>query len=89
MCLSPVASGLLPANAGRTAGHMDIPVEDWDAMFRAVLERLRQAAGEILVTAPVLQGPDPATLLQTIVLECVGALEQLHTALKHDRTCSK
>ncbi len=60
--------------------------KQWDAMLRAVLERLRQAAGEVLVVAPAPDMPDPVTLIQTMMLECVGALDQLHAALKHDRT---
>ncbi len=65
---------------------LDMAVEDWDALFRAVEVRLRSTVGEPLaVAAPQTQVYGAAVGVQTIVLECVAALEQLHTALKHER----
>lgn len=81
----PEACRTLPASAGLLGGHLEIAVEDWDVMFRSVVERLRHAAGEGVEVAPELHAPGPATLLQIIVLECASALDQLHAALKHDR----
>lgn len=60
-------------------------IKDWDALFRAVLERLRQAAGEVPVVMPGLKVTDPAGLMKCTVMECVGAFEQLHTVLKQER----
>ncbi|MEO6322856.1 MAG: hypothetical protein ABIR56_19410 [Polaromonas sp.] len=66
--------------------HLEITVEDWDVMFRSVVERLRHSAGEVVEVAPELHAPDSVASLQTIVLEYASALDQLHAALKHDRT---
>lgn len=63
----------------------DIAVDDWDALFRAVLDRLSQSVGKVKATTPELQQSDSAVLIQTTVLDCVRALNQLHSALKHDR----
>lgn len=60
-------------------------IKDWDALFRAVLERLRHAVGEVPVFTPGLKVTDPAGLIQCTVMECVGAFEQLHTVLKQER----
>lgn len=71
--------------AQRAAPSLDIAVDDWDLMFRAVEERLRTAVGGRLVATSGLQGQDAACPIQGIVLECVSALEQLHTALTQER----
>lgn len=84
-CYWPEGRTTLPAGGAHTDGHVEIAAEDWDVMFRSVLERLRLASGEVAVQGPVLKAPDPVTLLQIIVLECVSALDQLHVALKLDR----
>lgn len=85
-CRVPEASSFLPANTGCTDSQIDIAVEDWDAMFGAVLERLRSSVDDVLITSPVPLSPDAASLTQSIVLECAEALDQLHVALKHDRS---
>lgn len=64
---------------------LDMAIEDWDALFRAVEARLRLTVGERLAAAPQAQAHDAAVGVQTIVLECVAALDHLHTALKHER----
>lgn len=60
-------------------------IEDWDALFRAVLEWLRQSVGEVPGAKPGLKVTDPACLIQCTVAECIGAFEQLHTVLKQER----
>ncbi|MEC5213125.1 hypothetical protein RCH06_001670 [Polaromonas sp. CG_9.5] len=65
--------------------HAEIKVEDWDLMLRSVVERLRHAAGDGGKVTPELNGPGSVASLQVIVLECAGALCQLHAALRHDR----
>lgn len=66
---------------------LDIAVADWDALFRAVKIRLMLSVGEKLVaTTPPSQAAEAAELVQSIVLECVGALQQLHQALTHERS---
>lgn len=66
-----------------------IAIEDWDALFCAIQAQLRQAVGEHLGVTP----PTPshsveltATLVQAIVLDCVAAMDQLHAALKQERS---
>ena len=73
------ASALLPGQSREIAN------DDWDAMFRAVELRLRQTVGERLAVMPELQPHHAAGRVQAIVLECVEALEQLHTALMLER----
>lgn len=63
----------------------DITIEDWDALFGAVEARLRMTVGEPLAAPTGAHAHDAAVGVQTIVLECVAALEQLHTALTHER----
>lgn len=63
----------------------DIAIDDWNALFRAVEDRLRLAVGEPLAAALQAQPPGAAVGVQTIVLECVAALGQLHVALMHER----
>jgi hypothetical protein len=76
---------LLAANALLTGQSREIANDDWDAMFRAVESRLRQTVGERLAVMPELQPHHAAGRVQAIVLECVEALEQLHTALMLER----
>lgn len=63
------------------AAAADDAIDDWDAMFCAVKDRLRQAVGEGL-PAP-MNGSVAA--LRAIVLDCVDALEQLHRSLQKAR----
>ena len=67
---------------------LDIAIDDWNELFRAVEERLKATVGTPL--APVSEAfkakPDDIGLkVQHVVLECVTALGQLHTALTHER----
>lgn len=54
---------------------MDLSIEDWDELFKAVQARLRLAAEA---------ATDP-TRLTTVVLECVDALGSLHASLRDQR----
>ncbi|MDQ3058301.1 MAG: hypothetical protein M3R45_02085 [Pseudomonadota bacterium] len=80
-----VLSTFAPCEASQ---RVDIDVQDWDVMFCAVLERLRQSVGELPATPTMPPVPDSAGQVRAVVLECVDALSQLHAALKHDRACS-
>lgn len=73
------------AHAQQGAISLDASVQDWDMMFRAVEERLTSAVGKVLVATPGLEPQTAAVLVQTIVLECVAALGQLHVALAQER----
>jgi hypothetical protein len=65
---------------------LDIAIADWDVLFRAVKVRLMLSVGEKLAASvPPSQAGEAAELVQSIVLECVGALNQLHQALTQER----
>lgn len=68
-----------------TAGDLQMPTGDWDLLFRAILLRLRAAVGDRPESAPPPQAGDPAGNVQVAVLECIGAMEQLHAALARER----
>ena len=57
----------------------DVSIEDWDTLLHAVKARLRLTVGEALTRQ--LNGA--AAPVQASVLECVEALDQLHTTLSH------
>ena len=79
VCWPLIASALPPV------WHAEITVEDWDVMFCSVVERLTHAASEAGQVALEFNGPGSVASLQAIVLDCAGALCQLHAALMHDR----
>ncbi|OOG45123.1 hypothetical protein B0B52_05155 [Polaromonas sp. A23] len=65
-----------------------IAIEDWDALFCAVQTQLKHAVGEqlgVLPYTPKHSTELAAALVQAIVLDCVGAMDQLHAALKLER----
>ncbi|MDP1694400.1 MAG: hypothetical protein Q8L34_02565 [Candidatus Woesearchaeota archaeon] len=69
--------------------HDDIAPADWDVMFAAVQARLRLAVGEqlgVLPETPSHSAGLSASLVQAMVLDCVSALDQLHAALKQERS---
>lgn len=70
-------------------GHLQMSIEDWDIMFRSIQLRLRATVGERLESAPAPQADDRAGSIQVAVLDCVAAMELLHTALTHERTTCK
>ncbi len=68
---------------------LDIGSADWDVLFDAVSARLRQTVGEDLHHPPDVPAHSAAltaSLIQAVVLDCVGALDKLHAALKHERS---
>lgn len=72
--------------------HLSIEVEDWDVLFEAVKTTLRRIVGEQLgglpevPEVPVHSAALSASLVQAVVLDCVGSLDRLHTALKQERS---
>lgn len=69
--------------------HLTIAPDDWSALFRAVQTQLRMAVGDQLGVLPHTPGHSAelsATLVQAMVLDCVDALDQLHEALKQERS---
>lgn len=66
-----------------------IDAADWDTLFDAVSARLCQTVGEDLhnpPNVPAYSAALTASLIQAVVLDCVGALDQLHVALKYERS---
>lgn len=73
------------AHARQAAVSLSTAAGDWNLMFQAVKERLRLAVGKVLIASPGLEPQTAGVLTQTIVLECVGALDQLHATLTNER----
>lgn len=57
----------------------DVSIEDWDSLLDAVKARLRLTVGESLTR----QFNGAAAPVQASVLECIEALDQLHTTLSN------
>lgn len=69
--------------------HLLIDVADWDLLFEAVETTLRRIVGERLdcpPEVPVHSAALSASLVQAVVLDCVGSLDRLHAALKQERS---
>ena len=64
---------------------LEIAIKDWDVLFRAVEARLLLSVSHRLASVPKSQATEAAELVQSIVLECVAALHQLHIALTQER----
>lgn len=64
---------------------LQISTEDWDIMFRAVQLRLAEAVGQRSASSFSPQTGEVAGRIQAVVLECVSAMAQLHSALAHQR----
>ena len=62
----------------------DVAVNDLDDLLDAVKARLRQCVGERLASNAELRALDEAGRVQANVLECVLALDHLHTTLSHE-----
>lgn len=77
----------MPVAAGED--RLAVNTADWDSLFDAVAVRLRQTVGEDLQNppdVPVHSAALTASLIQAVVLDCVGALDRLHVALKQERS---
>ncbi|MHB1200666.1 MAG: hypothetical protein ACYCZ6_14125 [Polaromonas sp.] len=75
----------VPVGQG-SPGHLQIPIVDWDILFRAIQSRLTETVGDRPESAPAPQAGDAAGHIQVMVLECVAAMELLRKALMHGRT---
>jgi diguanylate cyclase len=62
----------------------DVAIGDWDDLLSAVKARLRLTVGALPASTPEPQAHDAAARTQASVLECVAALDQLHTTLTHE-----
>ena len=66
---------------------MDVEIQDddWDSLFGAVEERLRDTVETLDLTTPQLAAQDKLSRIKSVVLDCVSSLDALHKALRHDR----
>ena len=78
-------SGASPLAAFAPDRPLEIAIKDWDVLFRAVEARLLLSVSHKLVSVPKSQASEATELVQSIVLECVTALHQLHLALTQER----
>jgi diguanylate cyclase (GGDEF)-like protein len=62
----------------------DVAVEDWDALMNAVKARLESAVADLPLDAPERASRRSAEFIRSSVLECVTALDHLHSALLHE-----
>lgn len=62
----------------------DVAIADWEDLLDAVKERLRLTVGKWLVSAPEPRVHARAGWVQSSVLECVAALDQLQNTLANE-----
>lgn len=74
------------ADAGPVANTRsnDVAAGDWDDLFNAVKGRLKAIVEEWLATANGNGPPAPSAHMRAVILECAGALDQLHDTLVHE-----
>ena len=85
--LLPKRARPMPAAAGED--HLVVNTADWDTLFDAVTVRLIRTVGEDLQNPPDVSlhaAALTASRIQAVVLDCVGALDRLHVALKQERS---
>jgi len=70
---------IAPPAGGLPGPWADVSIDDWDALLCAVKDRLRQTVDDSL-TEPMNGSALP---VRASVLECVDALDHLHSSLKH------
>jgi hypothetical protein len=61
-----------------------VDTDDWVSLFRAVIARLERIAALPVDGTPALDALGTAVDLRVGVLDCAGALRQLHTMFVHD-----
>jgi predicted naringenin-chalcone synthase len=61
----------------------DVAMEDWELLLDAVKSRLRAVAVEPSIAAELTHNP-AFDRVRIHVLECMGALDQLHETVRHE-----
>jgi hypothetical protein len=76
------------AAAAQTGGALDISVRDWDVLYGAIQTKLMLSIDSICenLECPLSQAFEQ---LHATVLECVAAMDLLHTALSQERSLSR
>ena len=72
-------------NNGHINGNSNISAADWDELFHAIQARLENCVDDALLKAPELPPLERHQVIKTTVLQCVEAMQQLHTALRLER----
>lgn len=78
-----------PAAGAPASRQLTMDMAEWDMLFDAVRDRLIRTVGERLGQLPDVPQHSAelsASLVQAVVLDCVGALDQLHATLKQERS---
>jgi diguanylate cyclase len=78
------ADAVLPSRRLLPNLRTDVAVADLDDLLSAVKAKLRLTVADKLAQIPELRAVDAAATVQTSVLECVAALDQLHLTLSHE-----
>ncbi len=65
-------------------GDADVAIEHWDDLFRSVKARLRNTVDVHLAALTLPLADVAAEQVRSRVLECVSALDQLHSTLTHE-----
>lgn len=90
-CCNPDPGAVAPrvvqtkAQADDADGSSHILIDDWDALFFAISARLSASVGEWPAQTPEPQPHDRAAQVRLTVLECVEAMNLLHTTLSSER----
>ena len=75
------AAGAVGRAASDAGAPLNLSVQAWDDLFRAIQARLRRIGGERNTGTARLLRHDLGGSIQYAVLECAAALGQLHAAL--------
>lgn len=76
----------LDSIAGDRQSTCQIAIEDWDFLFSAVEQRLRDTVAQLDLAPTVPDAQNSASRIKAVVLDCVNALDQLHMALRQERS---
>ena len=71
---APAQTGAQQATAQPPPAALDVSIEDWDVLFRAVQSRLTQLASRAADAAP-------GEAFDDAMLDCIQALDQLRAAM--------
>ena len=91
ICCSPDPGAVVPREAQTNAkvdvadGSSNILIDDWDALFFAIAARLSASVCEWPAQTPEPPPHDRAAQVRLTVLECVEAMNLLHTTLDSER----
>ena len=83
---TPLARPSPPAYTALSGPLLDIAIDDWNELFRAVEARLTATVGTLVPVSFAATPDEISARVQRVVLECVAALELLQASLNHERS---